>query len=110
MSLLIRAGRRMVEVNRPDKPLFATGITKADLAHYYERVAPAMLPLIAGRPLNLERFPDGIEGHRIIQQQASKHFPDWVQRAEVKKRAGTVEHVVAADPATLVYLAGQACL
>jgi bifunctional non-homologous end joining protein LigD len=109
VSVAIRAGRRTVEISRPDKPLFP-GVTKADLARYYEAVADAMLPHLAGRPLNLERYPDGIEGQRIIQQRASDHFPDWISRVTVPKEGGTVEHVVAAEPATLVYLANQAAI
>ena len=99
-----------VQISRPDKVLIPPGATKADLAGYYETVAPAMLPLIARRPLNFERFPDGIEGHRIFQQHAARHFPEWIGRAEVAAKDGKVEHVVARDAATLVYLAGQACI
>jgi bifunctional non-homologous end joining protein LigD len=110
MSLPIRAGRRIVRVARPDKPLFPCGITKADLARYYAAVAPAMLPHVAGRPLNLERYPDGIDGPRIIQQQAGGHFPAWIRRVTVRKQGGAVSHVVASDAATLVYLADQACI
>ena len=110
MSVTIAAGRRKVEVSLPDKPLFSDGTTKADLARYYEVVAEAMLPHLAGRPLNLERYPDGIDGERIIQQKASAHFPDWIERVKVAKAGGTVEHVVAGDAATLVYLANQACI
>ncbi len=110
MSLTIRAGRRTVEVSRPEKVLFPPKLTKADLAGYYEAVAGTMLPHLARRPLNLERYPDGIDGHRIIQQHASSHFPDWVGRFTVPARKGPVEHVVAGDAATLVYLAGQACI
>src|SRR5439155_18080667 len=97
-----------VQVSRPDKRLFPCGITKADLAAYHEAVAPVMLPHLAGRPLNLERYPDGIEGHRIFQQRAGEHFPAWIRRATVPKEGGKVTHVVAADAATLVYLADQA--
>jgi bifunctional non-homologous end joining protein LigD len=107
---VIRSGRRTVEITRPSKPLFGTQISKSELAHYYERVAPEMLSHIAGRPLNLERYPDGIDGHRIIQQHAASHFPRWITRARVPARQGTVEHVVATEPATLIYLAGQACI
>ena len=110
MSLAIRAGRRSVEITRPDKILFPPKITKADLAEYYEHVSDAMLTHIARRPLNYERFPDGIDGHRIFQQHASDHFPNWIARVDVPARKGTVEHVVARDAATLVYLAGQACI
>jgi bifunctional non-homologous end joining protein LigD len=101
---------RKVEIPRPDKALFPDGTTKADLAAYYEAVAGAMLPHLADRPLNLERYPDGIDGHRLWQQQAADHFPKWIRRVEVPKKGGTVDHVVARDAATLVYLAGQACI
>jgi bifunctional non-homologous end joining protein LigD len=110
VSVAIPAGRRTVEVSRPDKALFPDGTSKADLARYYEAVAGAMLPHLAGRPLNLERYPDGIDGEGIVQQRASRHFPDWIERVTVPKRDGTVEHVVASDAATLVYLADQACI
>ncbi len=110
MSLAIKAGRRTVEISRPEKPLFGDGITKGDLAHYYQRIAEVMLPHIADRPLNLERYPDGIDGQKIFQQHASKHFPDWIKRVEVPARGHSVEHVVANDAATLVYLANQASI
>jgi bifunctional non-homologous end joining protein LigD len=110
MSVAIRAGRRTVEISRPGKVLFPPGTTKSDLAGYYEQISAAMLPHIARRPLNFERFPDGIDGQRIFQQHASGHFPDWIGRVEVPARKGTVTHVVARDAATLVYLAGQACI
>jgi bifunctional non-homologous end joining protein LigD len=106
----IVAGRREIEISRPDKLLIPPGITKADLARYYARVADVMLPHIAGRPLNFERYPDGIDGHKIFQQHASGHFPDWIRQVEVPKSGGTVKHVVASDPAALVYLANQACI
>jgi len=110
MSVAIEAGRRHVKISRPDKALFPCGITKAELARYYEQVADAMLPHVKARPLNLERYPDGIDGERIMQQRAGPYFPRWIKRATVRKRGGTVEHVVAADAPTLVYLAGQACI
>ena len=110
MTAEIRAGRRSVPISRPDKVLFPGGITKADLGRYYERVAETMLGHIAERPLNLERYPDGIEGRRIMQQRASDYFPSWIRRVRVPSRGDPVEHVVATEPATLVYLAGQACV
>jgi bifunctional non-homologous end joining protein LigD len=110
MSAEIRAGRRTVQISKPDKALFPCGLTKLELARYYDAVAPAMLPHLADRPLNLERYPDGIEGPRIIQQRASDHFPPWIKRVRVGKAGGTVDHVVARDSATLVYLANQAAI
>lgn len=100
------------EISRPDKPLFPDGITKLDLARYYDRVAEVMVPHIAGRPLNLERYPDGIEGKQLFTQQAPKHFPGWIRRATVDRShpPGTVDHVVVERRETLVYLAGLACI
>jgi bifunctional non-homologous end joining protein LigD len=100
-----------VEIPRPDKVLFPDdGITKAELAEYYERVAPAMLPHIRDRALNLWLYPDGIAKRGILRQQIPDHFPDWIGRVETRKKGGTVTHAVVNDADTLVYLAGQACV
>ena len=102
---------RDVRLSNPEKVLFpATGLTKADLAAYYERIAPVMLPHIAGRPLSLERYPDGVEAEGFMQKNASDYFPSWIRRARVAKQNGQVDHVVAEDAATLVYLANQGCV
>jgi bifunctional non-homologous end joining protein LigD len=100
-----------VEIPRPDKVLFPDdGITKAELAGYYERVAPLMLPHVRDRALNLWLFPDGIDKRAIVRQQMPGHFPDWIGRVEVPKKGGTVTHAVVNDADGLVYLAGQACI
>ncbi|MDF3288770.1 non-homologous end-joining DNA ligase [Streptomyces silvisoli] len=110
-KLAVRAGRRTVEVSRPDKVLFPDdGLTKADLVEHYRTVAPRMLPQLRGRPLMLERHPDGINGGRFMQKDVPDYYPDWIRRAELPKQNGTVTHVLCDDTATLVYLADQACL
>lgn len=111
----VRAGRRTVEVKRVDKVLFpgdggAKEYTKGDLVDYYRSVAEFMLPHLRGRPLMLERHPDGVDGPRFMQKNTPDHYPDWITRAEVAKEDGTVTHTVCDDVATLVYLADQACL
>jgi bifunctional non-homologous end joining protein LigD len=68
-----------------------------------------MLPYLRDRPLTMERYPDGIEGTRLIQKRAAAYFPEWIRTASMKKQNGTVQHVVCQD-ATLVYLANQACI
>ena len=76
-----------VKLSHPDKVLFpADGITKADLAAYYEAVAPAMLPHVRRRPLNLWRWNAGIERQRVVQQEIPKGAPAWVHRVEVPRR------------------------
>jgi bifunctional non-homologous end joining protein LigD len=105
---VIRIGRRTIEITHPDKALFTDPkITKLDLARHYQAVAPAMLPHIRDRPLALQVFPQGIDGHGFFMKEVPKHFPDWIATVNVAKKRGTVTHVLAQDAATLVYLAGQ---
>jgi bifunctional non-homologous end joining protein LigD len=58
----------------------------------------------------MERYPDGIDDGRLFQKNVARHFPDWVARARVRKVGGFVTHVIVDQPATLVYLANQACI
>ena len=111
----VRAGRRTVEVHRPGKVLFpgdadAAQYTKEDLVAYYRSVAAFMLPHLRGRPLMLERLPDGVDGPRFMQKNTPGHYPRWITRVEVPKEDGTVRHPVCDDSATLAYLADQACV
>jgi bifunctional non-homologous end joining protein LigD len=97
-----------VEISHPDKVLFpGDGITKGDLAAYYEQVSEWMLPHVKNRPLSMQRFPDGVEAKGFFHKDIPDYFPDWIRRVEVPKANGTVTHVVATDAATLVYLVGQ---
>jgi bifunctional non-homologous end joining protein LigD len=107
----LSVGGRTVPVSSVDKPFFPdAGLTKGDLLAYYRDVAEVMLPYLRGRPLNLQRFPNGIDGHGFWQQGVGDHFPDWVQTVTVERRGrgGTVDHVVVDHPATVVYLANLA--
>ena len=100
-----------MNVSRPDKVLFPdAGITKGDLAAHYERVARPMLRHIKGRPISMQRFPDGIGKQGFFHKEVPDHFPDWVKRVKVRKQGGTVTHVLACDANTLVYLVDQACI
>ncbi|WP_369173738.1 non-homologous end-joining DNA ligase [Streptomyces sp. R28] len=111
----VRAGRRTVEVKRVDKVLFPGGggakeYTKGDLVDYYRSVAAFMLPHLRGRPLMLERLPDGVDGPTFMQKNTPENYPEWITRVEVPKEDGTVCHTVCDDTATLVFLTDQACL
>lgn len=95
-------------ITHPDKVLFPDdGITKGDLAAYYETIAPVMLPHIVGRPVTLERFPRGIGEKGIYQKNVVKGFPEWLERVEVGKKDGTVHHPVVRDVRGLLWLANQ---
>jgi bifunctional non-homologous end joining protein LigD len=87
-----------------------SGITKGDLIGYYRGMASRILPYLAGRPLVMARYPDGIGGERIVQKNVPRYFPGWVTRTRVRKQDGTLQQVICDKPATLVYLANQACV
>jgi bifunctional non-homologous end joining protein LigD len=100
-----------VEITKPDKVLFPDdGVTKADLAGYYADVADAMLPYLADRPVNMQRFPDGIAKSSFYEKKVPSHFPDWVRTVEVQTADGPQRQVVVDDRRSLVYLAQQACI
>jgi bifunctional non-homologous end joining protein LigD len=104
-----RVGGRTIRFSNLDKVLFpAEDLTKSDLIDYYDGVAAAMLPHLRGRPMTLERFPDGVDRHRVYSKDAPGYFPAWIARATVAKKGGTVTHVVCNDRPTLLYLANQA--
>ena len=107
----ITVGGITVPLAHPDKVLFpGDGITKADLARYHADVAAWMLPGLRDRPVSMVRYPDGLDGERFFQKNAPSYFPGWIRRVTVGKEGGEVEHVVCDKPATLVYLANQACI
>src|SRR5699024_4049710 len=101
-----------VRVSKPEKVLFGTEeeITKADLAQYYAGVAEVMLPYLRGRPITMQRFPDGIGSQGFYEKRVPEHFPDFVGTATVETADGSQQQVVVESAATLVYLADQACL
>ncbi len=104
-----------VDISKPDKELSpaegkAKSITKRDLATYYESVATVMLPHLRGRPVNMQRFPDGIGGMSFYEKKVPSHFPDFVDTVEVHTADGAQRQVVVESVRSLVYLAQQACL
>lgn len=108
MTEELTIGRRRVRITHADRAVFPqASLTKLDLAHHYERVAPLMLPYVKDRPLALQAYPDGVDGTGFFMKAVPKYFPEWVKRATLRKKGGTITHVLAQDAATLVYLAGQ---
>jgi bifunctional non-homologous end joining protein LigD len=98
-------------ITHPDKVLFpADGITKGELARYYEQIAPVMLPHVRHRPLTMERYPAGIQKKGFIQKDVSKGYPDWLERVELEKREGTLWHALLNDTRALLWAANQNCI
>jgi bifunctional non-homologous end joining protein LigD len=99
-------------ITHPEKVLFPpeageTGITKGELAGYYEAIAPVMLPHIRARPVTMERYPAGIGREGFFHKNVSKGFPSWLERVEVPKTGGTVHHPLIMDTRSLLWVANQ---
>jgi bifunctional non-homologous end joining protein LigD len=95
-------------ITHPEKVLFpGDGITKGDLAAYYEALSPVILPHLRGRPVTMERYPAGIGAKGFWQKDVSKGFPAWLQRVEVPKKDGVVHHPVVTDQKSLLWIANQ---
>ena len=101
-------------ITHPEKVLFPeTGITKGELAAYYETIAPTMLPHVRGRPVTMERYPAGIAKPGFIQKDVARGFPAWLERVEMEtKGAGskpgrTVHYPIVDDERALVWMANQ---
>ncbi len=95
-------------ITHPQKVLFPDdGITKGEVAAYYEGVAPIMLPHLRGRPITMERYPGGIGKPGFLQKNVSRGFPAWLERVEVPKKDGTVNYPLADDVRSLLWLANQ---
>jgi bifunctional non-homologous end joining protein LigD len=101
-----------VKLSNPDKVLFPDdGITKAELAEHYARVAERMVPHCRDRPMNLWRWNKGIGEDVVVQQSLPKGAPDWVARCEVPRRkGGDIVHAMINDADTLRWLAQQNCI
>jgi len=98
-------------ITHPEKVMFPdSGITKGELAAYYELVAPIMVPHLAGRPVTLERFHNGIGEKGFFQKNVAKGAPDWLERVAVPKMDGVVNYAVVRDARGLMWLANQNCI
>src|SRR4026207_409821 len=95
-------------ITHPEKILFPDdGITKGELAAYYEGIAPIMIPHIRARPVTMERFPAGIGKKGFWQKDVSKGFPPWLERIEVPKKGGVVHHPIVTDTRSLLWMTNQ---
>jgi bifunctional non-homologous end joining protein LigD len=105
---------RSLQLSNADKVLWPQdGYTKGDLVAYYRAVAPFLLPHLKGRPLTLQRYPDGVDGPSFFEKDAPRGTPPWVKTVTLPSeygRRGEVEYVVCDDEATLVFVANLAAI
>jgi bifunctional non-homologous end joining protein LigD len=98
-------------ITHPEKVLFPDdGITKGELAAYYEAIASVMVPHIRARPVTMERYPAGIGHKGFMHKNVSKGFPEWLERVEVPKKDGTVCHPLVQNTRSLLWVVNQNCI
>ncbi|MFS8477470.1 MAG: non-homologous end-joining DNA ligase [Micromonosporaceae bacterium] len=112
----VRVGGQELELSNLDKVLYpAAGFTKAEVIDYYTRVAPVLLPHLAGRALTRIRYPDGVDAPHFFEKNAPASTPDWV-RLETLPAPGSsrgrarLDYVVVDDLPALVWVANLASL
>jgi bifunctional non-homologous end joining protein LigD len=110
---MIEVAGRQIKVSNLEKVLYPkVGFTKGQVLDYFVRVAPVLLPHLAGRPLTLKRYPDGVEGMFFYEKNCPKHKPEWVKTAKVWSEGNHsfMYYCVVDELPTLVWLANLADL
>jgi bifunctional non-homologous end joining protein LigD len=88
----------------------AAGFTKGQVIDYYARIAPVLVPHLAGRPLTLKRYPNGVDQPFFFEKNATIHRPGWVKTAPIWSEGNNrnVNYILANDLPTLVWVANLA--
>lgn len=102
-----------VEITHPDKVYWPDEkITKGDLIAYYEQISPYILPYLKGRPLSLNRTPNGIKEPGFFQKDAGDIAPDWMETAKIHSESNDkmIDYLVCNDKASLLFIANLGCI
>ncbi len=108
---MLIAGRE-VNVTNEEKTFFrALGVTKGDLVRYYVDVADAVLPHVRNRPMQMKRYPNGVDGEFFYQKRVPTPHPDWLQTVHIKYPSGNeADFPVVTDAAGLAWIANLGCI
>ncbi|MEO6990786.1 MAG: non-homologous end-joining DNA ligase [Candidatus Baltobacteraceae bacterium] len=112
-TAIVEIGGRSLSVSNLDKVLFPDdGFTKGDVIAYYRSVAAAILPHLRGRPLTLQRYPNGIDGSSFFEKEAPRGTPAWMQTVTVASDGGAreVRYLLCDDEASLAFVANLAAI
>jgi bifunctional non-homologous end joining protein LigD len=112
-SPVVEIEGKHLKLSNLDKVLYPTaGFTKGQVIDYYARIAPVLLPHLAGKPLTLKRYPGGVDEEFFFEKNAPMHRPEWVKTAPIwsygNKR--NVNYVLANDLPTLIWVSNLASL
>lgn len=111
-AVVIEAAGREVSISSPDKVFFkATGETKLDLVNYYLAIEEPLMRAMGGRPVLMQRFPQGATGPNFFQKRVPNNAPDWLETTIVQTVNGTPSNaLVAADVAHIAWAVNLGCL
>lgn len=112
---MVEVDGRELKLTNLDKVLYPeAGFTKGEMVDYYARVAPAMIPHLAGRAVTLRRFPEGVDDldAAFFEKRCPKHRPKWVKTARVEAgpHAGKIDFCVCDSLPTLIWMAQLAAV
>ncbi|WP_410646433.1 DNA ligase D [Amycolatopsis sp. cmx-4-54] len=113
--ITVQAGDRKLTLSNLDKPLYPDGFTKGEVINYYSRIAPVLLPHLAGRPVTFIRFPDGVGGDQFFEKNVPHGAPDWLPTVRIA-RSGTrgsgesITYALLDELAAVVWAANMAAL
>ena len=109
---MVDAAGREVVITHPDKVFFSEkGDTKLDLVRFYQAVADPLLAAMGGRPVLLQRFPNGAGGSSFFQKRVPDNRPEWLETTIVSTPNGTTSRaLVVADLAHVLWAVNLACL
>ena len=113
MDSTIEIQGRQLKLSNLHKVLYpATGFNKQQVIDYYARIAPAIIPHLAGRALTMKRYPDGVDGQFFYEKNAPKHRPEWVNTVPIWSEGNrrTMHYIETGDLPTLIWLANLASL
>ena len=108
-------GRQLALTNL-EKVLYpAVGFTKGQVLDYYTRIAPVLLPHLAGRALTRKRYPNGVDGQPFFEKNAPRGTPEWVRVVTLASPGSTkgresIDYTVVDSLAALVWTANLASL
>src|SRR5438067_240476 len=110
--VMVHASGHDVPITSPDKVFFAErGDTKLDLVRYYEALEQPLLRAVGGRPVLMQRFPNGAGGSSFFQKRVPDARPEWLQTTVVSTPNGTTSRaLVAADLAHILWAVNLGCL
>src|SRR5439155_24897776 len=108
----VEVAGRVVSISSPEKVMFPEhGQTKRDVVDYYRAVEGELMGAIRGRPVLMQRFPNGVGGSSFFQKRVPKDAPEWLETSVVSTPNGTTSHaLVAADLAHIVWAVNLGCL